>query len=151
MGIILMEKSKVLIPSKVIGSKSKMMEFPIDQNTSIIYALSIGFNEDQMNNKHFRFTYELSDEFSVFPTYAGVIPLKDLGELINSVEGIPEFNFMSLLHGEEMIEFVKPLPTSGNVLYQSEIIDLEDKGKGTVICLQIKVCSPDKTLLAIIT
>jgi acyl dehydratase len=97
-----MEKSKVLIPSKVIGSKSKMIEFHIDPNNTIIYALALGFNEDQMNTKHFKFTYELAD--------------------------------------------------AGSVLYQSEIIDLEDKGKGTVLCIQIKIYNKeDKSLLSVIT
>ena len=146
------ERSKKLEPSKVIGFKSKMLEFPINSSNTIIYALSIGFNEDPMNKSHFKFTYELSDEFSVFPTYVSVIPLKDLTDLLGGCPGIPDFNMMSLLHGEEWIDFVKPLPTSGSVLYQSEIADLEDKGKGTVICIQIKIYSKeDQSLLAVVT
>lgn len=144
-----MEKSKLLVPSKVIGAKSKMIEFKIDPNNTIIYALAIGFNEDQMNTKHFKFTYELNDEFSVFPTYAGVIPINYFAEMIGSIEALPEFNMMSLLHGEEWIDFIKPFPISGAVLFQSEIIDLEDKGKGTVICIQIKIFNKeDNSLLA---
>jgi acyl dehydratase len=146
------QKSIKLEPSKVIGYKTKMIEFPIDQNLTIIYALAIGFNEDQMNQKHFKFTYELNDEFTVFPTYASVIPLKDLADLLGGCPGIPDFNMMSLLHGEEWIEFIKPLPNSGSILYQSEIVDLEDKGKGTVICVQIRLYSKeDKSLLSVIT
>jgi acyl dehydratase len=146
------EKSKKLEPSKVIGFKSKVLEFPINSKNTIIYALSIGFNQDPMNKKEFKFTYELSDDFSVFPTYSSVIPLGDLADVLGACPGIPDFNMMSLLHGEEWIEFIKPLPTSGTVLYQSEIVDLEDKGKGTVICIQIRVWSKeDNTLLSIIT
>jgi acyl dehydratase len=146
------EKSKKLEVSKVIGFKSEMIEFPVDSKNTIIYALAIGFNEDQLNTKHFKFTYELSDDFSVFPTYASVIPLRDLADLLGGCPGIPEFNMMSLLHGEEWIDFIKPLPSSGSVLYQSEIVDLEDKGKGTVICIQVRVYSKDdKSLLSVIT
>jgi acyl dehydratase len=147
------EKSKVLNEKRTIGFKSQVMEFPIDPKETIIYALSIGFNEDQMNKKHFKFTYELSDEFSVFPSFVSVIPIKDLADLFGNCPGIPEFNMMSLLHGEEWIEFIKPLPTSGSVLYQAEIVDVEDKGKGTVICVQVKVFGKeDKSIVhAIIT
>jgi acyl dehydratase len=146
------EKSKKLEPSKVIGFKSKLKDFPMTSSNSIIYALSIGFNEDPMNKKDFKFTYELNDEFSVFPTYASVIPLGDLAEVLRDCPGIPDFNLMSLLHGEEWIEFLKPLPTSGSVQYQSEIVDIEDKGKGTVICIQIRVWSKeDNSLLSVIT
>lgn len=146
------EKSKVLEPEKAIGFKAKMMEFPIDPNNTIIYALAIGFNEDQMNKSQYKFTYELNDEFCVFPTYASVIPIKDSADLLGECPGIPDFNMMTLLHGEEWIDFIKPLPSSGSVLYQAEIADLEDKGKGTVICIQVKIYSKeDKSLLSVIT
>lgn len=146
------QKSNKLDPSQVIGFKSKVLEFPINSNNTIIYALSIGFNQDPMNKKDFKFTYELSDDFSVFPTYSSVIPIGDLADVIGSCPGIPDFNLMSLLHGEEWIEFVKPLPTTGSVVYQSEIVDLEDKGKGTVICVQVRVWSKeDNSLISVIT
>jgi acyl dehydratase len=58
---------------------------------------------------------------------------------------------MGLLHGEEWVEFIKPLPTSGSVLYQCEIVDVEDKGKGTVVCIEVRVYSKeDQTPLAVI-
>lgn len=146
------EKSTKLEASKVIGFKSKILEFAIESKNTIIYALAIGFNEDPMNKNEFKFTYELSDDFSVFPTYSSVIPIGDLADVLGACPGIPDFNMMSLLHGEEWIEFIKPLPTSGSVLYQSEIVDLEDKGKGTVICIQVRVwAKEDNSLLSVIT
>jgi acyl dehydratase len=145
------EKSKVLIPEKVVGFKTDFIEFPLNNNETIIYALSIGFNEDQLNKKHFRFTYEFSDDFSVFPTYAAVIPLKQL-DLFATCPGIPDFNFMSALHGEESIEIVKPLPPNTILVYQIEIVDVEDKGKGTVFSVQTKIYGKDdKTLYSIVT
>jgi acyl dehydratase len=146
------EKSQTLDPEKAIGFKSKMMEFPLSHKETVIYALAIGFNEDPLNKDHFRFTYELSDDFSVFPTYVSVIPINGLGDLLAECPGIPEFNLMSLLHGEEWVEMIKPLPTSGCLLYQAEIADLEDKGKGTVVCIQVRIYNKeDSSLLAIVT
>src|SRR4051812_48930253 len=104
-------KPQKIIPEKVIGFKSKKWDWVIDQKETIIYALSIGFSEDPLNKKHFKFTYELSDDFSVFPTYVSVIPIKNMVEIMSECPGIPEFNLMGLLHGEEWVEFVKPLPT----------------------------------------
>src|SRR5688572_5429012 len=134
-----MERTKKLIPEKVIGFKStKNYDYKIEPTNTIIYALSIGFNENPLNKKDFKFTYELSDDFSVFPTYAAVIPLDKSAEFLSACPGIPDFNFMSLLHGEEWVEFVKPIPINENLQYQMEIADLEDKGKGTVISIQSK-------------
>jgi acyl dehydratase len=146
------EKSKTLIADKAIGFKTKMKEYPICSKETIIYALSIGFNEDPMNKKHFKFTYELNDEFAVFPTWASVIPINNMTEVIAENPYIPEFNMMSLLHGEEFVDFVKPLPTSGKIFFQMELADIEDKGKGTVLCTQGKIYEEDqKTVLAVIT
>jgi len=134
-----LEKSQKLIPEKVIGHKLPPMDWNINQNETILYALSLGFNEDQLNTKHFKFTYELNDEFSVFPTYACVIPIKNLIDIFNSCAAVPEFNLMTLLHGEEWLEILKPLPTSGDLVYEMEFADLEDKGKGVVFCISVKI------------
>ena len=40
---------------------------------SILYALGIGFQNDPMNEKHYRYTYENADEFGTFPTMAVVV------------------------------------------------------------------------------
>lgn len=146
------ERPQKIIIDKVIGFKPKPWEWVIDTRDTIIYALSIGFNEDPLNKNHFKFTYELSDDFSVFPTYVSVIPIKNMIDIIAGCPGLPEFNMMTLLHGEEWVEFLKPLPVSGVLTYQGEIVDLEDKGKGTVICMQIRISGKDdKILYAVIT
>lgn len=136
-------KSSVLDEKKAIGFKSQVKDFVIDPNLTIVYALSVGFNQDPMEKKHFKFTYELSDEFSVFPSYSSVIPVNDIANLVGNCPGIPDFNLMSLLHGEEWVQFVNPLPTNGTVQYQGEIIDLEDKGKGTVLSIQFRIFNKD--------
>jgi len=33
-----------------------------------MYALSIGFNQDPLNEKDFEYTYEKSIDFKIFPT-----------------------------------------------------------------------------------
>jgi peroxisomal enoyl-CoA hydratase 2 len=142
-------KSSVLVPEKVIGFKSDWVEFTVNPNDTIIYALAIGFNEDQLNKNHFKFTYELSDDFTVFPTYASVLPIRNFVDVFTACQYIPEFNLMSLLHGEQWEEFYNPLPTSGKLKYRMEIVDIEDRGKGTVFCLQASIYSLDeKTLYA---
>jgi acyl dehydratase len=145
------EKSAKLIPSKVIGFKLPTMNFDLNPNNTMNYALGLGFNEDQLNTKHFRFTYELSDEFSVFPTYSCVIPIKNLADLFMNCPAIPEFNMMTLLHGEEWLEIIKPLPTEGKLVYDMGFVDLEDKGKGTVFCVEVRIKGKeDGTLYSVI-
>jgi len=77
--------------------------------------------------------------FQFFPTYASVFPINDLIGLINGSKGVPNFNPMGLLHGEQWCEFHNPLPKDEKVQYQMEFVDLEDKGKGTVLCLKTRI------------
>lgn len=41
-----------------------------------------------------------------------------------SVPGIPKFNPMMLLHGEETVEVFKPLEADATVIVQDKIVDL---------------------------
>ena len=61
----------------------------------ILYALSIGFSSDHMNEDHYRFTNESHSNFGPFPTNSMVICHQgDLYEGVNPIDipGMPEFN-----------------------------------------------------------
>lgn len=146
------EKPKKIIIDKVIGYKTELIDYVSTSKDSILYALGIGFSEEQLNKSHFKFTYEFSDNFTAFPSQCCVIALKDLFDVLQKCPGLPEINPMGVLHGEEFVEFIAPLPTNNTPLvYQSELVDLEDKGKGTVICSQTKIFTKnDKKLISIV-
>lgn len=123
----------------------------MDPDKAMLYALSIGFNENPSNKKQLRFTYELAEDFGVFPTFVTGIPINDLGEFLVKCPGLPDFNFMSLLHGEENLEFHKHIPTNEILEYQLEIVDIDGKAKGTVVCIGVKIFTKENnTLLATI-
>lgn len=46
---------------------------------------------------------------------------------------------LQALHGEQYIELLKPLPTSGNVISHCKVADVLDKGKGAVLICDGKV------------
>ncbi len=143
-----MEKPKKIIKDKVVGFKSEMTEYTSTAKDSILYALGIGFSEQQLNKSHFKFTYEFDDNFTAFPSQSCVISLKDAIDFIGSCPGLPELNPMMVLHGEEFVDYVSPLPSNNTVLqYEYEIADIEDKGKGTVICVQTKIYAKDENRL----
>lgn len=60
----------------------------------------MGYNVDPMNESDLPYTYELHDEFRVFPTFACVLPKLDIFKALTSCPGLPNFNPMMLLHGE---------------------------------------------------
>ena len=87
--------------------------------------MGIGFQKDPMNTDDFNFTYENADEFQSFPTIGVVMAHR--GAISNagfSGIGIPSFNPMMILHGEEKIEIVSPIEAGTTVLAYEKIIDL---------------------------
>ena len=102
----------------------------------ILYALGIGFQKDPMNAADFNFTYENAEEFQSFPTLAVVMGHR--GALSNAMAtgiGIPSFNPMMILHGEEKVEIVSPIEAGTTVLVHEKIIDLQDKKKATAMVI----------------
>ena len=70
--------------------------------------MGIGFQSDPSNKEHFNFTYENAESFRAFPTIGVVIAHR--GSIDNlAIPGMPAFNPMMLLHGEESIEIFKPI------------------------------------------
>jgi len=64
-----------------------------------------------MDSSHFRYTYENAEDFGPFPTMAvcmaGRSAKFDQDEM--NIPGIPPFNPMMILHGEESLYFEKPV------------------------------------------
>ena len=123
-------------PAKVRGSVLHEGVYEFDNTKCILYALGIGFNQDPLKREHFKFTYENEDGFTSFPT----MPVLSLGEAIeklHTIEGIPEFNPMMLLHGEQKIINYKPIPAECVVKTKAVCSDIADKGKGALLSVTI--------------
>jgi hypothetical protein len=56
-----------------------------------------------------------------------------------SIPGVPEFNPMMLLHGEEKVEVYKPIDVDSIVTCQEKIVDLQDKKKATVLVIETSI------------
>ena len=124
---------------KAIGSKNTPYEVKVTNNDLILYALGIGFQKDPMNKKHYDLTYENAADFQAFPTLAVVLAHRgDIGEL--KPPGVPDFNPMMLLHGEEKLEIYSPIEVDTTVVCQETIVDLQDKaGKATVMVIETAI------------
>lgn len=109
-----------------------------------LYSLGIGFLQDNTNQDHLRFVYENADGFGAFPTNSLVVahrgPFAD-GQF--DIPGMPAFNPMQLLHGEETITIEKPLKIDTKYLIQEKVVDIQDKGKGCVLIFDAEVREAD--------
>ncbi|KAJ1943835.1 hypothetical protein EC988_006135 [Linderina pennispora] len=119
----------------------KPENFDYTKRDVILYALGIGAKRTDLP-----LVYEHADNFQTFPTYA-VIPA--FFTRLDITEFLPEFNPMMLLHGEQYIEVFSPLPTEGRLVCTSQLVDIQDKGKGLTCTARLTMKDKSNNVLAI--
>jgi len=130
-----MEKPKQVVPEKVIGYNAGSETSEFSFRDCIIYAFGIGFSRDPMNLDDLYYTNEhKDDEFKVFPTNCTTIAngSKFLESMLEC-PGLPEFNPMNLLHGEQECHFYKPLRVGQKYQNEAHLSDVADKKKGALL------------------
>jgi len=110
---------------------------------TMLYALGIGMGSDPTDAGDLRFVYEKN--LQAVPTMAAVIgaPGSWLREPSTGV------NYERLLHGEQDIEFFRPLPVEGVVTSRNKVIAINDKGlgKGAVVVVRRELFDEEGNLL----
>jgi len=51
------------------------------------------------------------------------------------IEGVPKFNPMMILHGEESVYFIKPIESGVKYTVTDKVSDIQDKGKGALLVI----------------
>jgi hypothetical protein len=104
----------------------------------ILYALSVGVDHSEL-----KYLYELDPNFTALPTYPLVLQSKGDGFDVNSfaeevakggkIPGLPPYNLNNLVHGEQGMEVLRPVPVGGKFDIKAKIAGVYDKGSGMVI------------------
>ena len=89
-----------IIPEKVLAFEAEPSISVCTERDAILYALGIGYSQDGQNQEDLAYTYELHEDFKVFPTFCTCLHKADLFKVLTSCPGLPQFNMMMLLHGE---------------------------------------------------
>jgi acyl dehydratase len=98
---------------------------------ALLYAIGVGAGAVDPAEE-LAFTTENSKGITqqMLPTFAVIVGM-DLG---NTAELVPGgLNMANLVHGEQSIELLRPLPVEGNVTVTGKITGVWDKGSGMVI------------------
>eukprot|EP01015_Nassula_variabilis_P028553 TRINITY_DN5987_c0_g1_i1.p1 TRINITY_DN5987_c0_g1~~TRINITY_DN5987_c0_g1_i1.p1 ORF type:complete len:233 (-),score=24.88 TRINITY_DN5987_c0_g1_i1:116-814(-) len=66
-------------------------------------------------------------------------------DFIVNAPGLPAFNPMMLLHGEQKLEQFRPFKPDTKVITLPEIIDVSDKGKGCLLTIRLSTYQEDAT------
>jgi peroxisomal enoyl-CoA hydratase 2 len=125
-------------PDKVRGTVLAEGTQDFDKMKCILYHLGIGFAKDPMNESHFKFSYENDDDFTVFPTMP-VLSLASALDSLFSIPGMPQFNPMMLLHGEQSVINYKPIPVGEVLKTKAVATDIADKVKGALLTVTISL------------
>jgi acyl dehydratase len=113
-----------------VGSKGEPGQSSWSSRDALIYALGVGCGaEDPFAELEFTTENTTDTPQQVLPTMAVVLGGGAHGALAN----IGSFNPAMLVHGEQAIELLSPIPVSGEVSTVGEIVGIYDKGKGAVI------------------
>ncbi|KAI6016675.1 hypothetical protein BKA83DRAFT_4497809 [Pisolithus microcarpus] len=101
-------------------------EFAYTERDVILYNLGIGATERDL-----QWTYEGHSDFAALPTF-GVVPQFAASSGI-SLGWLPNFNSAKLLHGEQYLAIKGSIPTSGNVINETRLLEVLDKGKAASV------------------
>lgn len=122
---------------KIRAMKLPSKKYSYQPRDVILYALGLGISKS--DEHYLKYVYEGSEEFSVLPTF-GVIPAQSAMFDSNIFSGgLRNLNIdlTKILHGEQYMELLQPLPPSGDLVSETKIADVLDKGSGAVIVLNV--------------
>lgn len=108
--------------------------FEFDNKQLILYALGIGASVK--NTEEMRFLYENDSNFAPIPSFfvlPGLLLQMSSDKLISKALPGKQVDFSNILHGEQYLEIVDELPTSGTLLTTGKVFDVMDKGSGAVV------------------
>lgn len=125
----------------------EVSEFIYNPEMLILYALGIGEDEK------LKYLYECHDEFTMLPTFCILPSIKALIDFDTHQSHLAKlkipFDVSRLLHGEQFIEFYRPLPHNENkfTTKRPHLVEILDKGSGAVVITETNTHSQDGQLL----
>ncbi len=112
------------LSTDLIGVEFEPINISWNEKDTMLYALGVGAKPAE----ELDFLYEGRGPL-VLPTYAVIPGMRALGNIGQAVK----LKIQRLLHGEQGVELLRPLPASADVTLKSRISEVWDKGKAGVI------------------
>jgi acyl dehydratase len=107
---------------KLMALGTTDVPYSYDDSDSLLYALGVGFGSDPLDEKELPYVVETIGRCTV-PTMATTLSsvniLQDCG-----------WNYAQVLHGEQKLELYRPLPMAAELLTNSRVESVHDRGAG---------------------
>lgn len=118
---------------RVVGSELPATAFTWDEDDVLLYNLAVGAGDPPNDPGELQYAYE--GDLAALPTYATIPPFGALMGLIG-IEGV-DVDLSQILHGDQRVEIHRPLPTSGTVTQEGEVVAVYDRGKGALAVVEV--------------
>lgn len=131
-------------PTVAIGADLGETAFSWTSSDVLLYHLALGAGTKATSPPELR--YVLEDRLQVLPTFGVVAPgIRTFTPPALRFPGI-EVDLRKVLHGTQSITVHGPIPTDGEAVARSRIVDVLDKGKAAVIIQETTVSDGDTPL-----
>ncbi|MDX2088221.1 MAG: SDR family NAD(P)-dependent oxidoreductase, partial [Kofleriaceae bacterium] len=116
---------------EALGYEFPEMKSAYDERDLALYALGVGAARDPNDDRDLQLVYEMHGHgFKALPTY-GVIPaincILTMGKEGRTAPGM-KYGLDRVLHGEQYLELVRPLPAKQRLTHKAKVEDIWDKG-----------------------
>lgn len=112
----------------VIGTTTEPVVYEYTWKDVVLYNIGVGADE-----KNLAFVYENTPGgLKVLPSFCVVPAMRAFPRLGDDLE------WSLMLHGEQLIRLLQPLPPQGKIIQVGEVLNIYDKGKGAVYRIRIR-------------
>jgi len=118
---------------EIMSLKSENIEISYTDKDSILYGLGVGLGNDPMDIDELKYVYE-----------NGQIALPSMAtnfQYHSSLLMSANLNFIMVVHGEQKLSIINPIPVSGEFVADMKVINCFDKGasKGAIVEVETTV------------
>lgn len=127
------------IDGRLVGRRSVPVAFTYAFRDVILYALGVGATAAELDYLYEGRGPKVLPSFAVVPSFAS---------LIEVVAGLGA-NLMMVVHGEQKVRLLRPLPAAATLWTSSEIKAVYDKGKGALVVVECQINEADGKPVAV--
>lgn len=124
--------------NEIIGQELPALTYTYTTRDVILYALGVGAPANWLDRDELAFVYERHpDGLKVLPSFPVIYSSGMIDTLLTGQLGPISYNPMMLVHGEQYVEVLRPLPPEGTVTCRPVISGVYDKGSGMLVVTDV--------------